>query len=95
MKQILIKPVITEKTLRLVDEFNKYTFVVDTSATKIDVVKAIESKFSVKVLSVRMINMLGKKVRFGKKRIEGKRSNYKKAVASLKSGDNISVFNIK
>lgn len=95
MKKILVKPVISEKSLKLVEELNKYTFVVNIDATKIEVAKEIEKKFNVKVNSVRVINMLGKKVRFGKKRIEGKRNNFKKAIATLKQGESISVFNIK
>lgn len=91
---ILIKPIITEKTIRLADELNQYTFLVKGHATKITVSEAISKKFDVGVESVRMINTLGKRVTFGRGRRPGKRSNYKKALVTLKSGDSLELFNV-
>lgn len=95
MKQILIKPIITEKTLKSVNELNKYTFLVNNKANKIEIAKEVATKFSVKVTGVKIVNVLGKDVKFGKSRESGTRSNYKKAIVTLKKGDKITVFDIK
>jgi large subunit ribosomal protein L23 len=92
---ILIKPIITEKSLKLVDEENQYTFHVNRNAGKQDIKKAIESKFKVKVLKVRTVNVRGKRVSWGKFRIKGSRKNFKKAIVTLKSSDNIDLFKVK
>jgi large subunit ribosomal protein L23 len=91
----LIRPVITEKTIELAEKENQYTFVVEESANKYKIKDAIEEKFNVTVLKVRTINILGKKVNFGQKRIKGKKSDFKKAIVTLKSGDKIDIFNLK
>lgn len=95
MKKILIRPLISEKTLKDVNELNKYTFVVASLANKIEIAKAIETKFNVTVNSVNVMNVLGKKVRFGKSREPGLKQTLKKAIVTLKTGDKISVFDIK
>ena len=92
---IIIKPLISEKTIRLATELNQYTFVVNSRAGKISVAKSIAEKYSVKVENVRLLNVLGKKVTFGKSRQKGRRSTYKKALVTLKEGDSIEVFNLK
>ncbi|KXK26182.1 MAG: 50S ribosomal protein L23 [candidate division WS6 bacterium OLB20] len=68
---------------------------VDSSAGKIEIGKAIADKFDVTVEGVRVINTLGKIVRFGRSRIQGQRSTQKKAVVTLKKGDTINIFEIK
>ncbi len=93
--KIIVRPLVTEKTLGLVEKENQYTFQVSDKANKIEVQKAIEALFDVKVLKVRIVNTLGKRVNFGKRRISGLKSNYKKAFVTLKVGDKISVFEIK
>jgi len=95
MKQILIRPIITEKTMNLADSLGKYTFMVNTKSNKIEIAKEVSSRFKVTVLDVNIINILGKKVTFGKKRIPGKKSDFKKAIVQLKSGDKIKIFDIK
>jgi large subunit ribosomal protein L23 len=92
---ILIKPIVTEKTIELVNKLNKYTFMVLPSAEKIEISKAVALKFGVKVLSVQTQNLLGKNVRFGKDRRSGRRSDSKKAIVTLKAGDKIDLFDIK
>ena len=82
-RDILIKPLITEKTNDLMGE-NKYTFIVAKSANKIEIQKAVEEIFKVKVLDVNTINILGKVKRMG--RTSGKRSDYKKAIVKLAEG---------
>lgn len=93
--EILIKPIVTEKSLKLVDEQNQYTFEVDKRATKPGIRKVIEKKFKVTVEKVRIVNLTGKKVIFGKKRISGRRKDRKKAIVSLKSSDSIDLFKVK
>ncbi|MEI7578701.1 MAG: 50S ribosomal protein L23 [bacterium] len=95
MKAVLIRPIITEKTLKLANQMGKYTFMVSTSSEKILIGKAVAEKFNVKVLSIKIINSMGKKVKFGKNRIKGVRKNTKKAIIQLKKGDSIKIFDIK
>lgn len=92
---VLKKPIITEKTMRLANELNQYTFAVSSNSTKIMVERAIAKKFDVQVENVRILNILGKRVTFGKKRLSGKKSNYKKAIVTLKEGQTIEVFSLK
>lgn len=83
MHDLLLKPIITEKTTMLMSD-GKYTFKVPLHANKIEIRKAVESVFNVKVKSVATIRVLGKVKRMGK--FEGKRSDYKKAVVTLQEG---------
>ncbi|MDO9529756.1 MAG: 50S ribosomal protein L23 [Syntrophales bacterium] len=87
---IIKKPIITEKSTIARDEENKYFFEVDRRANKIEITKAVEKLFKVKVLNVSTINMLGKKKRMGK--TVGKRSDWKKAIVTLASGDRIAIY---
>jgi len=92
---IIIKPVITEKSINEANSKNRYAFIVAKDANKLDVKNAIIKKFDVKVVSVDVINYLGKKVNFGKKRISGQRNAYKKAIVKLAKGSKISIFELK
>ncbi len=79
-EDIILKPLITEKSnLELAD--GKYTFVVNTKATKTDIRNAVEQLFQVKVLQVNTINYKGKSKRMGVH--EGMTSNWKKAVVKI------------
>ena len=82
-RDIIIKPIISEKSYALIDE-GKYTFEVDTRSNKTEIKQAIEEIFSVKVDSINTLNRVGKtrKTRFGM----GKRKDTKRAIVSLKSG---------
>lgn len=86
---VLIRPIITEKTTLLMQE-NKYTFQVPLTANKVEIRKAVESIFNVKVEKVATIRVLGKTKRMG--RTMGKRSDYKKAIVTLKDGESIELF---
>ncbi len=89
MHNILIKPVFTEKMTNIHSEKdNVYGFVVAASANKIEIAKAIEAKFGVKVDKVNTINYKGKtKTQFTKRgRFSGKTSRFKKAIITLKEG---------
>ena len=77
---IIIKPIISEQSMDQLSE-KKYTFEVKKSANKIEIKKAIEEIFDVKVESVNTMNMLGKVKRMG--RNEGRRASWKKAIVKL------------
>lgn len=87
----LIKgPIITEKTHTQREAANKLTFRVDLKANKIEIRKAIEDIFKVKVLGVNTIRVRGKKKRLG--RTQGWRPDWKKAVVTLAPGEKISGY---
>lgn len=86
--RVLQKTVISEKATRL-EMQNKYVFVVNRKATKEDVKKAIKNLFGIQAKSVSMINVEGKKKRFGV--TSGKKSDYKKAIVSLPKGKSIHI----
>ena len=88
-RDILIRPLITEKTSELMGE-NKYVFVVAKSANKIEIAKAVTEIFKVKVVAVNTANVTGKKKRLG--RNVGKRPDYKKAIVKLAAGESIEFF---
>jgi len=89
-KDLVYQAVISEKGTILRDNENRYVFKVHTESNKIEIKRAIESAFGVKVLDVKTINMKGKVKRLG--RYEGKRSAWKKAMVRLKQGDSIDIF---
>ncbi|EHM37164.1 50S ribosomal protein L23 [Anaeroglobus geminatus] len=89
MHDILVKPVITEKTTMMMSD-GKYTFKVSLHANKIEIRKAVEAVFGVKVKSVNTIRMTGKFKRMGKHM--GKRPDYKKAIVTLQEGETIEFF---
>ena len=85
-REVLISPVISEKSVGLVEE-NKYTFWVNTAANKIEIRNAVEKMFKVHVVDVRTISLKGKEKRVG--RYVGKTSDRKKAIVTLKAGETI------
>ena len=91
---ILIKPIITEKMTAASDEFNRYGFVVDKSANKIQIKVAVEEAYGVTVDSVKTMNYLGKsKSRFTKAGvISGRTGHFKKAIVQLAEGDTIDFY---
>ena len=90
---ILIKPILTEKATST-NESGKFSFIVNKNANKIQVKKAIEKTYSVNVLSVNSINVLGKSIsKFTKTGIEtGRKPSYKKAIVQLKEGEFIDFY---
>lgn len=91
-RNIIISPIITEKSENQVHNTNTYTFKVSINANKIEIKHAIEKIFSVKVLDVNTIRMLGKPKRLG--RYSGKRPDWKKAIVTLRNGDKIAEFGV-
>ena len=88
-RDILIRPLITEKSPQLMEE-GKYVFVVAKKANKIEIAKAVAEVFNVKVANVNTVNVSGKMKRMG--RFVGKRSDYKKAIVKLAPGETIEFF---
>ena len=88
-RDVLLRPVISEKSYRLADD-GKYTFVVSPDANKTQIRQAVEQVFSVRVTGVNTINRPGKRrrTRFG----WGKRPDTKRAIVSLAEGDRIDLF---
>ena len=90
-RDILIRPIITEKTSQMMQE-NKYTFQVPLDANKVEIKKAIEEIFNVKVVEIRTVNVHRKPKRL--QRYEGYKAAYKKAIVRLAAGQSIDVFEI-
>tara|TARA_Y100001978_G_scaffold158895_1_gene144616 strand:- start:392 stop:688 length:297 start_codon:yes stop_codon:yes gene_type:complete len=84
---VLISPVVSEKSTLVGEQSNQYVFKVSRRATKDDVKKAIELFFNVTVTAVQILNRKGKEKRFG--RTLGRRAHEKKAYVSLKDGETI------
>lgn len=88
-RDVLIAPVISEKSYGLLDE-NKYTFIVAPDANKTEIKIAVEKVFGVKVVSVNTNNRDGKRVRT--RRGFGRRPDTKRAIVSVAPGDRIDIF---
>jgi large subunit ribosomal protein L23 len=86
-RAVLLRPLMTEKSMRQKDELNTVTFQVATGANKVEIRQAVEKVFNVKVSSVRTQSREGKWKRMG--RFEGRRPGWKKAVVSLAPGHKI------
>jgi large subunit ribosomal protein L23 len=87
---LIKRPLITEKTNIQKDVANQVTFEVDRRANRVEIKKAIESIFKVKVVSVRTMQVKGKRKQRG--RIIGKRRDWKKAIVTLGPGERIEFF---
>lgn len=90
LHDILLRPLINEKSSRLQATENVYAFAVGETANKHEIKVAVETAFGVKVADVRTVRVRGKTKRFG--RFEGKRSNWKKAYVRLAEGDALNFF---
>jgi len=93
-QETLIKPILTEKILKLQEATGKYAFVVNKNANKIEIKQAVQKKFDVTVDNVRTVNVKGKSKKMNTRRgiTRGKRSDWKKAIVTLRSGDSIDFF---
>lgn len=91
---VLLKPIITEKMTAQGESLNRYGFIVDKRANKLQIKRAVEELYDVKVDSVNTMRYGGKtKTRFTKSGIQkGKTNSYKKAVVSLKQGEVIDFY---
>ena len=91
---VLKKPLISEKMSNLGEKLNRYAFVVDQKANKIEIKKAVESFYGVKVEDVNTMRVPAKnRSRYTRTRvITGRKSGYKKAIVTLASGDSIDFY---
>lgn len=89
-RDVIQAPLISEKGTQLTESFNQVLFKVRPDANKIEVKRAVETLFKVKVVQIRMARYLGKIRRIG--RNMGRRSDWKKAYVTLKEGDKIDFF---
>ena len=88
--QVIIRPVISEKSYNLIETENQYTFQVDRRANKNQIKRAIEEAFDVKVHKVNTVNVKSKPKRQGLSR--GRTASWKKAVVRLAEGERIELF---
>lgn len=87
---VIVRPVVTEKSATQLEQRGVYSFVVAPEANKIEIANAVEKLFNVKVRSVRTMRYRGKERRVG--RTVGKRAAWKKAIVTLNEGDTIEIF---
>jgi large subunit ribosomal protein L23 len=86
-RQVIIRPLMTEKSMRLKEEQNTVTFQVHPGANKVEIRQAVEAVFNVKVADVRTASFEGKLKRMG--RHQGRRADWKKAIVKLQPGHKI------
>jgi large subunit ribosomal protein L23 len=96
---VLVRPVVTEKTSGQIEEKNVYTFIVNRNANKHEIARAVEKTWDVTVLDVRTMRYAGKAKRSIMGRIHknwslGKRPSFKKAVVQLAEGDHIEFYEV-
>ena len=91
---VIVKPIVTEKMTAISEKFNRYAFVVDRRADKIQIRKAIEDLYEVKVERVNTLIQRGKDASRHTKSglIRGRKNSYKKAIVQLKNGHAIDFF---
>ena len=87
---LIKRPVITEKTNIQKESYNQITFEIDRNANRVEIKKAVEDIFNVKVAVVRTMQVKGKTKQRG--RITGKRRDWKKAIVKLMPGERIDFF---
>ena len=87
---IIIRPIVTEKSMDLTDNNNTVTFVVAKDANKTEIKLAVEELFNVKVDRVNTVNVRSKKARMGQ--YEGTKASYKKAIVKMAEGHSIDIF---
>ena len=87
LMQVLLAPVVSEKSTFVGEKVNQYVFRVASDATKPEVKAAVELMFKTQVKSVSIVNVRGKEKRFG--RFMGRRNNWKKAYVALAQGQEI------
>lgn len=90
INEVIVRPLVTEKSHDMLDRLGAYTFVVAKEANKIEIAQAVEKQFNVKVSDVRTMRYAGKTKRMGKH--AGRKASWKKAVVTLAQGDSIELF---
>jgi len=98
-RDVIVQPVITEKSARSIEEGNVYTFLVNPKANKIEIGQAVEKLWDVSVQDVRTMNYAGKARRslmgrMSRNRDIGRRPSFKKALVTLAEGDHIEFYEV-
>lgn len=88
--RVLVRPLLTEKVTALRESGNTVAFVVDGKSNRIQIKRAVEELLKVKVLRVNVMNVMGKTKRLG--RFSGKKSDWKKALVTLKEGEKLELY---
>ena len=91
-RDVVLSPVVSEKSYDLIQDNNTYTFVVDPRSNKTEIKQAVQRIFDVRVLSVNTINRKGKRKRTGF--VVGTRASSKRALVKLAIGDSIDIFEV-
>lgn len=91
-RDVILAPVVSEKSYDLIEALNTYTFVVDRRANKTEIRQAVSRVFDVDVLKVNTMNRKGKQKRTGW--VVGKRSDTKRALVTLAPGNTIDIFGV-
>lgn len=96
-REVLVRPILTEKMLKQQETHRKYGFVVNIEANKIEIKQAVEKKFEVSVDAVATAKVKGKAKQSNTRRglTRGKRPDWKKAIVTLREGDKIDFFETK
>jgi len=92
---IIIKPIITEKVTKEVEVFNRFGFVVDKKANKVQIKKAVEAAYGITIVNVNTMNVRpDRTTKFTKSgMISGKTNAYKKAIVQVQEGETIDFYN--
>ena len=92
--ELIKRPILTEKMLKLQESSRKYAFEVHPDATKIEIKREVQKKFDVTVENVRTVNVGGKSKQMNTRRgiTHGKRPDWRKAIVTLREGDSIDFF---
>jgi large subunit ribosomal protein L23 len=91
-RDVILEPVVSEKSYDQIEDTNTYTFVVDRRSNKTEIKQAVEAIFSVDVVKVNTMNRKGKVKRTGW--VYGKRADTKRALVTLAEGDEIDIFGV-
>jgi large subunit ribosomal protein L23 len=91
-RDVILEPVVSEKSYDLIEDFNTYTFVVHPQSSKTEIKQAVQSIFEVRVVRVNTMNKKGKLKRTGW--VMGKRPDTKRALVTLAAGDEIDIFGV-
>ena len=92
LRDVILAPVVSEKSYDLIENNNTYTFIVDPRSNKSEIKSAVEQVFGVRVVRVNTMNRKGKLKRQGWKM--GRRKNTKRALVTLATGNSIDVFGV-
>ncbi len=91
-RDVVLAPVVSEKSYDLIQDCNTYTFVVNPRSNKTEIKQAVQKIFDVRVVSVNTLNRGGKQKRTGW--VVGKRRNTKRALVKLAIGESIDIFEV-